>query len=60
MKNGTRLAIMMFTLVAIAHLLRIIYGIPVTIGEWFVPQWVSLCAIVVPALITTMLWRESR
>ena len=60
MKNGTRLAIIMLTLVAFAHLLRILYGIPVTIGEWFVPQWVSLIGIVVPGLIAAMLWRESR
>lgn len=30
-----------FGLVALAHLLRIVLAVPVTIGEWAAPMWVS-------------------
>lgn len=59
MKTGTRLAVILFILVAFAHLLRVLYGIPVTVGDWIVPQWVSLVGIVVPGGVAAMLWRES-
>ncbi len=58
MKTGTQLAIIVFALVAIGHLLRILNGVPVTIGDWDVPQWVSLLGILIPGLIAALLWRE--
>ena len=30
-----------FAIVALAHLLRIVMAVPVTIGSWAVPIWVS-------------------
>ena len=60
MKNGTLLAIILLTLVAIAHLLRIVFNIPLTAGDWDVPQWVSLFGIVAPGLIAVLLWKESK
>lgn len=60
MKTGSQLAIILFTLVAIAHLLRLVFSIPLTAGEWDVPQWISLFGVVVPGLVAWLLWRESR
>lgn len=60
MKTGSMLAILLFTLVAIAHLLRLVLGIEVTAGGWNVPQWVSVGGVFVPAMIAYLLWRESR
>ena len=60
MKTGTRLAVILFTLVAIAHLLRLLYSIPITAGDWDVPQWISLFGVVVPGLVAWLLWRESK
>lgn len=60
MKTGSRLGILVFTIVAIAHLLRLVGGIEVTVGNWSVPQWVSLPGVIVPGLISTLLWKESR
>jgi uncharacterized membrane protein YhdT len=58
MKTGTRLAIILFTLVAVAHLLRVVYAVPVTVGIWEIPVWASLLGIIVPVLVAAMLWSE--
>jgi len=60
MKTGSKLAITLFSLVAIAHLLRLLYATPITVSNWDVPQWISLLGVVVPAGIAWMLWRESK
>lgn len=60
MKTGTRLAILLFTLVAIAHLVRLLYGITVTVGDWSVPQWVSIAGVIVPLVIAGLLWTENK
>lgn len=58
MKMGSILAILLLTLVAIAHLLRLVYGIDVSVGEWSVPQWVSAGGVIVPLAIAALLWKE--
>jgi hypothetical protein len=60
MKTGSMLAMLLFILVAIAHLLRLVNGIEVTVGGWILPQWVSVFGVIVPAVIAYLLWRESR
>jgi len=60
MKTGSKLAIALFTLIAIGHLLRLIGGIPMTVGEWGVPQWISVFGVIVPGLVAYLLWKESR
>lgn len=59
MKIGSKLAILLFLAVALAHLLRLLFGLEVTVGEWNVQQWVSALGVVVPALIAWLLWREN-
>ena len=60
MKTGSLLAIILFALVAIAHLLRLITGADVTVNGFAIPQWVSVGGFVGPALIAWLLWRESK
>jgi membrane protein CcdC involved in cytochrome C biogenesis len=60
MKLGSKLAIALFALVAIGHLLRLIIGIPMTVGEWGVPQWISVFGVIAPGVIAYLLWKESR
>ncbi len=60
MKTGSKLAILLLTLVAIAHLVRLVGGIEVTVGEWSVPQWVSAVGVIVPLAIAGLLWSESK
>jgi hypothetical protein len=60
MKTGSLLAMLLLTLVAIAHLLRLVTSTDVTVGGWIVPQWVSVMGVIVPAAIAFLLWRENR
>ncbi|MDX1460616.1 MAG: hypothetical protein R3348_06115 [Xanthomonadales bacterium] len=60
MKTGSKLAIFLFTLVAVAHAWRVVAAIPVLVGTWQVPMWVSLLGILVPGLVALQLWKESR
>lgn len=47
----------LFTLVALAHLARIAYGLPVTIGDYALPMAVSWIAVVVPASLAAWAMR---
>ena len=60
MKIGSKLAILLFILVAIAHLLRLVYSIDLTVGEWSVPPWVSVLGTIGPLVIAWLLWSESK
>jgi len=60
MKIGSKIAIFIFTIIAIAHLLRIVFGVDLIIGSWHAPMWVSMLGVIGPGLIALLLWRESR
>ena len=60
MKTGTLLAIIVFTLVTIAHLLRVVDGTQIVVGGTTIPMWVSYPGALVPGLIAFLLWKESR
>ena len=60
MKTGSKLAILVFSIVAIAHLCRLIFAIDVTIGDWNLPQWASVFGVIGPGVIAALLWRESK
>lgn len=60
MKIGSLLGIIVFTLVALAHLARLLTGTEILIGGAALPQWVSVFGAVVPGLIAFLLFRESR
>ena len=60
MKTGTVLAIIVFTVVALAHLYRLVSGTEVLLNGDSVPQWVSVPGILVPGLIAWVLWKESK
>ena len=60
MKTGSKLAIIVFSLVATAHFLRVLFNVSMTIGDWNVPQSVSVLGTLGPGLIAWLLWRESK
>ena len=49
----------LFTLVTLAHLVRILYGMPITVDEYDVPMWVSWIGLVVPAGLAFWAFRMS-
>jgi len=60
MKIGSLLAAVLLTVVAIAHLLRLLFAVEVVVGGYIIPQWLSVGGVVLPGLIAMLLWRESR
>lgn len=60
MKPFTTLAMLLFALIALAHLYRLVRPFEVMIGGNPVPHWISVIGLAVPALLAVMLWRESR
>lgn len=59
MKPATLTATVILATVSLAHLLRLLLGVQVTLGDNIVPMWVSVVAFVVAGGTAFMLWRES-
>ena len=60
MKPFTRVAVVVFSLVALLQLLRVALGWDVTVGGILIPSWASVIACVVAATLAFMVWRETR
>jgi len=60
MKIGSKLAIIVFSVIGCAHLVRLVFAINLTVADWVVPQWISLLGFIGPAAIALLLWRESK
>lgn len=60
MKTGSLIAIILFVVVAIAHLVRLLIGAEVTVDGTSIPQWVSIIGVVLPGLVAFLLWKESK
>ena len=59
MKPFTNLAIVIFILIAVMHLLRLIYGWEVTLDSIVIPMWVSVMALLIAGVLAYFLWREA-
>ena len=60
MKTGSTLAIIVFTIVALAHLYRLVSGVEILLDGSTVPLWVSIPGVLLPGLIAFLLWKESK
>jgi hypothetical protein len=59
MKPASLLAVLVFSLVAIAHLLRLVFQTEVLVGGAIIPMWVSFLGLIVPGALAVALWREA-
>ncbi len=60
MKTANLTATVLLACVSLAHLLRLIFRIQVTVADRFIPIWVSAVAFVVAGGVAVMLWRARR
>jgi len=60
MKPFATLAIIIFALIALIHLVRLIRPFEVVVHNFVVPQWMSAVGLIVAGTMAVMLWRESR
>lgn len=56
----TKLAAIIFAVIAFVHLLRLAYGWAVTIVGADVPTWTSVLGVVIAGMLAAGLWWESR
>ena len=50
----------LFTIVGIAHLARVVYEIPVLIGSYELPTWVSVAGVIIPVFLAIAAFRLLR
>ena len=50
-------ATVLLAIVSLAHLARLLLGVPVTVADTLIPLWVSAVAFVVAGGVAFMLWR---
>jgi hypothetical protein len=60
MKPFTTIAIIVFTIIAFIHLLRLFFGWEVTISGMILPIWISAPGFLIALGLALMLWLESR
>ena len=60
MKPFTIIAILIFALIAVAHLLRIFFCVEIIANGIHIPLWVSAVAAVISGVLAYLLWRENR
>ncbi len=58
MKPAARVAALFLILVAIAHVLRLVFQVDVTVGSLAIPMWASVLAVLGPGALAVWLWRE--
>jgi hypothetical protein len=59
MKSFTNLAIAIFILIAVVHLLRLILSWEVTVNSVVIPMWVSMMGLLIAGALAYFLWREA-
>ena len=60
MKPFTTIAVALFTLIAVVHLLRLFAGWEVVVVGFSIPVWWSAIGLVVAGGLALMVWREAR
>jgi cytochrome c biogenesis protein CcdA len=55
-KSYLQLAGAIFALVALAHLVRAVLGLPIVIAGWIVPIWLSWLAFVIAGALSWFGW----
>jgi hypothetical protein len=59
MKPVTNLAIAIFILIAVMHLMRLVFGWEVTLNALVIPMWVSVLGLLIAGALAYFLWREA-
>jgi hypothetical protein len=60
MKPVTTIVTILFMGISVAHLLRLIFQVEMTVGGFRMPVWLSIFGFIVPLVLALMLWRENR
>jgi hypothetical protein len=58
MKPFTAIAVGIFSLICLVHIVRLVAGLDITVGGWAVPLWVSVPGAIVTGGLAFMLRKE--
>jgi hypothetical protein len=57
MRYYLRVSGTLFGLIALGHLLRLLYRVPAELGQWVVPLWASVIGLILPAALALWAFR---
>ena len=60
MKTGTFIAMIFLVLVAIAHIMRVVWQVEVIVSGYHVPMWMSYAAVIATVVLAAAMWNEHR
>jgi hypothetical protein len=60
MRYYLRVSGTLFALIAVGHLLRLLYRVPAELGQWVVPLWLSVIGLLLPAALALWAFRLVR
>ena len=60
MKPVIAVAAIVFTLVAVVHVHRLLFGWEVIVDDMVMPLWTSVAGAVIAGVLAVFLWRECR
>ena len=60
MKPAALIATVFLSLIAILHVLRLVFQVDVTFGTVVIPMWASVPAALLAGAVAAWLWKEQR
>lgn len=60
MKPAASATILFLFAIAMGHLLRVLFAVPITVASTPVPMWMSVAAFLFAGALGGLLWRDTR
>jgi len=60
MKPAALVAVLFLSVVALLHVLRLIFQVQITVGSTEIPMWASVLAVIGPGALAVWLSKEQR
>lgn len=60
MKPFTTIAVIVFAIICVFHIVRLIFGWEATINHMVIPMWISIVGALISGLLAVMLWKENK
>ena len=60
MKPAARVAALFLSAIAVLHIFRLVFQVPVTAGKIEIPMWTSVVAVIGVGGLAVWLWKERR
>jgi len=60
MKPFTTIAVIVFAIICVIHIVRVVLGWEAEVNHMVIPQWISIAAALGSGLLAFMLWKENK